>query len=172
MDSLLLNAVKKEEIKAKLIEFMENNNIAYKLIECCSCDRFCIDFSKDENDCKKYCCNSEITVITPNKDIIKIYPHEILYIAIENRKSVLYLINRKVETKYPFNYWKEILNEKIFAQPHNSYIVNLNHVDKVTNEIVVIKYKNEVYRVYTSKRKIGAFKKAFWEITSIKTNIE
>ena len=96
-----------------------------------------------------------------NKDICIVYPHEILYIAIEDRKSVLYLIDRKVETNYRLDHWKELLDLKTFAQPHHSFIVNLNYVDEVTKEWVKVKYRDKEYQVYTSSRKIGAFKKAF-----------
>ncbi len=161
MDSLVCNVAEKEATKAKLIEFMEQNDIAYNLLECCGCDRFCIDFSGEEKVCKKHCCNSGIIVQTSNKDICRIYPHEILYIAIEDRKSVLYLTDRKIETNYRLDHWKGILDLKIFAQPHHSFIVNLNYVDEVTKEWVKVKYRGSEYPVYTSSRKIGAFKKAF-----------
>ena len=161
MDSLVCNATEKEATKAKLIEFMEQNDIAYNLLECCGCDRFCIDFTGGENTCKRHCCNSGIIVQTINKDVCRIYPHEILYIAIEDRKSILFLINKKVETNKSLTYWKNILDLKSFAQPHHSFIVNLNYVDEVTKEWVKVKYRDTEYSVYTSSRKIGAFKKAF-----------
>lgn len=111
MDSLVCNATKKEETKAKLIAYMEQNDIAYNLLECCNCDRICIDFTK-EKSCEKYCCNSGIIVSTCNKDVCRIHPHEILYIAIENRKSVLYLAKGKVETNYLLGHLKKILDQK------------------------------------------------------------
>lgn len=161
MDSLVCNVAENGATKAKLIEFMEQNDIAYNLLECCGCDRFCIDFSGEENACKKHCCNSGIIVQTSCKDVCKIYPHEILYIAIEDRKSVLYLTDRKIETNYRLDHWKGILDLKVFAQPHHSFIVNLNYVDEVTKEFVKVKYGDKEYSVYPSLRKIGAFKKAF-----------
>ena len=163
MDLLVCNSAEKEVTKAKLIELMEQNDIAYNLLECCGCDRFCIDFSGKENACKKHCCNSGIIVQTSNKDVCRIYPHEILYIAIEARKSVLYLTNRKIETNYRLEHRTGILDLKVFAQPHHSFIVNLNYVDEVTKEWVKVKYRGTEYPVYTSSRKIGAFKKAFWK---------
>ena len=161
MDSLVCTAAEKEAIKAKLIEFMEQNDIAYNLLECCGCDRLCIDLSGEENACKKHCCNSGIILQTSNKDVCRIYPHEILYIAIEDRKSVLYLTDRKIETNYRLDHWKGILDLKVFAQPHHSFIVNLNHVDKITNEFVWIKYLDKLYRVYASQRKVRSFKSQF-----------
>ncbi len=164
MDSLAFNPAEKEEAKAKLIEFMEQNNITYRLSECCSCENLCIDFSLEEKTCKKYCCNSGIIVQTSNKELCKVYPHEILYIAIENRKSVLYLTHGRVETNHQLDHWKGILDLEIFAQPHHSFIVNLNYVDEITKEFVKVKYGNKEYSVYTSLRKIGAFKKAFLKL--------
>ncbi len=161
MDSLVYNAAEKEATKAKLIEILEQNDIAYNLLDCCDCDRFCFDLSGKENACRKHCCSSGIIVQASNKDIFRVYPHEILYIAIEDRKSVLYLTDRKIETNYHLDHWKNILDLKTFAQPHHSFIVNLNYVDEVTREWVKVKYRDKVYPVYTSLRKIGAFKKAF-----------
>ncbi len=155
------NMAEKEATKEKLIEFMEQNDIAYSLLECFGCDRFCINISGEETKCKKHCCNSGIIVQTCNKDVYRIYPNEILYIAIEYRKSVLYLTDRKMETNYRLEYWKDILDSKTFAQPHNSFIVNLNYVNEVAKEWVKVRYGEKEYLVYTSSRKIGAFKKAF-----------
>ena len=160
MDSLVCNAIEKQAAKAKLIEFMEQNDLEYNLVECCGCERFCIDFSGEKTTCPKHCCNSGIIVQTSGKDVCRVYPHNILYIAIENRKSVLYLTDRRVETNYQLDYWKGILNLKTFAQPHHSFIVNLKYVDEVTKDFVIIRYGEKEYQVYTSLRKIGAFKKA------------
>ena len=104
-----------------------------------------------------------IVVTKCNKDICRVYPHEIIYIAIEDRNSVLYLTNGKIETHYSMEHWKEVLDEKSFAQPHYSYIVNLHYVEEVTKDFVILRYGEEEYRVYTSMRKIGAFKKAVLE---------
>lgn len=104
-----------------------------------------------------------IVVTKCNKDICRVYPHEIIYIAIEDRKSVLYLTDGKIETHYSMEHWKETLDEKSFAQPHYSYIVNLHYVDEVTKDFVTIRCGEKEYKVYTSMRKIGAFKKALVE---------
>ena len=104
-----------------------------------------------------------IPVTAYNKDICIVYPHEIVYIAIEGRKSVMYLTDRKLETYHPIEHWKSVLDEKSFAQPHYSYIVKLNYVAVVTKDFVKVKYGDKEELVYTSSRKIGAFKKAVVE---------
>ena len=165
MNSLSFNTTEKKATKAKLIEFMEQNEIEYNLIDCCECDRFCIEINSEKNSGKNHYCNSGIIVQTSNKDVCRVYPCEILYIAIEDRKSVLYLTNKKIETNYHLEYWKDILDPKAFAQPHHSFIVNLNYVDEVTNEFVKVKHGDKKYSVYTSSRKIRAFKKAFLDFS-------
>ena len=163
MDLMVCNTEKNTDAQAeaKIIGVLEQLELDFEIIKCCGCDRVCIDLSGDKNTCKRYCCNSGIIVQTSSKDVCRIYPHEILYIAIEDRKSVLYLIDRKVETNYRLDHWKELLDLKTFAQPHHSFIVNLNYVGEVTKEWVKVKYRDKEYQVYTSSRKIGAFKKAF-----------
>ncbi len=161
MDSLVCNVTAKEETKSKLIGFMEENGIKYNLIECCEYERFCIDFSDKENTCKKYCCNSGIIIHASNKDVLRVYPNDILYIAIERRKSVLYLKNRRVETNYNIDHWLNLLDLKVFVQPHHSFIVNLNYVDEVNKDFVKVRYREKEYSVYTSSRKISTFKKSF-----------
>lgn len=59
MGSLVCNAAEKEATKAKLIEFMDQNDIEYNLLECCGCGRFCFDFSGEENACKKIVATQE-----------------------------------------------------------------------------------------------------------------
>lgn len=108
-----------------------------------------------------------LSVTMCNKDICRVYPHEILYIAIEDRKSVLCLTDRKIETHYSMEHWKDILDEKSFAQPHYSYLVNLNYVEEVTKDFVIVKYGEKEYKVYTSTRKIGAFKKTVMKFSGL-----
>lgn len=150
----------KEDVKIKIISVLEQSNITYGLIECGECGRICIDFSDEKAFGKSHCCDGEIVVLTSNKDVLRVYPQKILYIAIEGRKTVLYLTDKVIETNYPLDYWKNILNPKVFAQPHNSFIVNLSYVDEVNKEFVKIKHGDKCYSVYTSMRKIGNFKKA------------
>ena len=146
--------------KEEIIEILNLNCIPYNIIKCCDCETFCIPLCDDPN----YCRNTAIIVQTANKDICKVHPCEILYIAIENRRSVLYLSDKKIETSYPLIYWKGILDEKVFMQPHYSYIVNLNYVDEVTKDFVKIKCAGKEYSVYTSARKITAFKRAMLKL--------
>lgn len=153
---MAVKEIGKAKTKEDIIEILDAKNIAYNMTMCNGCERICISLGDEVN------CNSVIIVQTCNKDTVcRVYINEIMFIAIENRKSVLYLTDKKIETHYPIDYWKEKLNKEVFVQPHYSYIVNLNYVDEVTKDFVKIKYGNKEYSVYTSSRKISAFRKAF-----------
>lgn len=154
---MAVKEIEKAKTKAEIIEILDANGIDYRITTCEGCERICISFA--DTNCS---CNSAIIVQTCNKDVLcRVYLNEIMFIAIENRKSVLYLIDKKIETHYSIDYWKEKLDSEIFVQPHYSYIVNLNYVDEVTKDFVKIKYGDTEHSVYTSSRKIGAFRKAF-----------
>lgn len=148
--------------KEEITKILSSNDLSYFPVTYHGCKGLFIPTSDGEN-CRTY---PGISVITCNKDICRVYPHEILYIAIKYRKSVLYLMDRKIETRYPMKRWKAVLGEKSFAQPHYSYIVNLHYVEKVTKDFVILRYGEDEYKVYTSMRKIGAFKKAVAEFYS------
>lgn len=156
---MAVKEIRNAKTKAEIIQILDANDIDFQITTCGGCERICILFDGESNDCG----NSTITIQTCNKDIFRVYPHEILYIAIEYRKSVLYLTDRKIETNYHIDYWKRVLNNKCFAQPHYSYIVNLNYVTEVTKDFVILRNSDNEYKVYTSSRKIGAFKKAVVE---------
>lgn len=165
MDLMVCDAAEKiyTESEAKLISFLKECDLDFSIIECCGSNRLCINLDGNAKDCDRPCCSSDIIVQTSNKDECRIRQCDIIYIAIENRKSAVYVDGRRIETNYSLEHWKEILNPKIFAQPHSSFLVNLCYVEEVTKDFVKIKHKGKNYSVYTSSRKLASFKKAFLE---------
>ncbi len=163
MSSVVYDVAKKDETKAKVIKLLDDNEISFELTNCCGSTKICIDLSGKNASCKKICCSRDIIVQTSNKDVCRIHPSEIIYIAIENRKSAVYVDGKRIETNFSLEYWKDTLNPKIFAQPHSSYLVNLCYVEEVTKDFVKMKCKGKEYSVYTSTRKVNDFKKAFLE---------
>lgn len=157
------NEAERNLLEHKLIGFFEQNNITYDFTQCYNCDKICFAFSVDGKTPISYCYDFQLTVVTCKKEIYRIYPKDILYIAIENRKSVLYLTYGRIETSELLKYWIGVLNPRIFVQPHSSYIVNLNYVESVTKDYVKIRYMDTSFYVYTSFRKIKTFKKALVE---------
>ena len=144
------------------MEFLERNEIPYSLTENNDCESICIDLNFDNETFKSDFYYTPLMIETNDKDICRVYPYEIMHIAIEDRESVIYLIDKKViRTNYNISHWEDVLSSRCFKRPHHSYIVNLNYVIKVTKYFVYLKYKNNQYTIYTSQRKVRKFKKAF-----------
>lgn len=163
MGALIDNNINKnEKVKSVVLEFLEQNEIHYDIIEDNGCNEIRIDLNCEQQTCKNSCYYAPLILSTGNKDVCKIYPYEILYIAIEDRESVIYLIDKKtIRTNYNISHWEDVLSSNCFKRPHNSYIVNLNYVTEVTKDFVYLKYRNNEYSIYTSQRKVSKFKKAF-----------
>lgn len=163
MDLMVCDASEKNDVQAeaKLVDVLEQLGLNFKVIECCGSRKICINMNCDNEDCAKICCNSDIIVQTSTKDAVRIRQCDIIYIAIENRKSAVYVDGKRIETNYSLDYWKKSLNPKIFAQPHSSFLVNLCYVEEITKDFVKIKHKGKKYSVYTSSRKVNSFKNAF-----------
>lgn len=155
------NIDSKEKVKSTVLEFLEKNEIPYSITENDAFERICIDLNLDDTF-KSDFYYAPLVIETSDKDVCKVYPYEIMYIAIEDRESVLYLIDKKViRTNYNISHWEDILSPRCFKRPHHSYIVNLNYVTEVTQDYVFLKYRNNQYTIYTSQRKVRKFKKAF-----------
>ncbi len=152
----------KNEIKSTVVDFLNKTEIPYSMIEADGKELLCLDLNcgRQIYDNKPY--YTPISVLTSDKNVCKIYPYEIMYVAIENRESVLHLINeRNIKTNYNISHWNETLPADCFARPHNSFIVNLNYVTEVTRNFVYLKYNDFTDSVYTSQRKVAKFKKIF-----------
>lgn len=166
MDLMVYDVSKKldAEVEAKLIAFLKEHGLDFKITECSKSAAIPIDSNDTNSFLVKPCCSSDIIIQTSEKTVSRIHPCDIIYIAIENRKSAVYVDGKRIQTNYPLSFWKESLDSKIFAQPHSSFLVNLCYVDKVTKDFVEIKHKGKEYSVYTSSRKLNNFKKAFYAL--------
>lgn len=156
------NIDSKEKVKSTVLEFLEKNEIPYSLKDNEDYESIHIDLNFDDETFKSDFCYTPLIVETSDRDVCKVYPYEIMHIAIEDRESVLYLIDKKViRTDYNISHWEDVLSSRCFKRPHHSYIVNLNYVTEVTQDYVYLKYKNNQYTIYTSQRKVRNFKNAF-----------
>ena len=82
--------------KQEITEILNSNDLTCFPVTYHGCKGLFITASGSEN----YRTYAGISVTTSNKDVCRVYLHKILYIAIEDRKSVLYLTDRKIETHY------------------------------------------------------------------------
>lgn len=152
----------KEKVKSVVLEFLEKNEIPYYLTNNDASESIRIDLNFDNETLKSDFYYAPLIVETSDRDVCKVYPYEIMHVAIEDRESVLYLIDKKViRTSYNISHWEDVLSSRCFKRPHHSYIVNLNYVTEVTQDYVFLKYRNNQYSIYTSQRKVRKFKKAF-----------
>lgn len=152
----------KEKVKSIVLEFLEKNEIPYSLTKNNDFESICIDLNFENEIFKSDFYYAPLIVETSDRDVCKVYPYEIMYITIEDRESVLYLIDKKaIRTNYNISHWEDVLSLRCFKRPHHSYIVNLNYVTEVTQDYVYLKYRNNQYTIYTSQRKVAKFKKAF-----------
>ncbi len=165
MDFKVCDATEKNDAQAeaKLIGALKECGLNFEITKCYGRNKLCINLNGNDEVGDRQCCNSDIIVQTSSKDVCRIHPCDIIYIAIEDRKSAVYVDGRRIETNYSLNYWKKSLNPEIFAQPHSSFLVNLCYVEEITKDFVKIKHKGKEYSVYTSSRKLNSFKKAFLE---------
>ena len=164
MDLKVCDAAENTDAQAeeRLMGILRESGLNFEITKCFGNERFCVVLNS-EGACDGQCCNSDVIVQTSNKDVCRIHPCDIIYIAIEDRKSAVYIDGKRIETNYSLSYWKKLLNPKMFAQPHSSFLVNLSCVDEITKDFVKIKHKGKAYSVYTSSRKLNSFKKAFLE---------
>ena len=162
MDMLINKPECNDSIKSIVAEFLEKNEIPYSAIEPDSTGKICIDLEIGCEILRNKNYYTPLIMTMSNKDVCKIYPYEIMYIDIEGRESVIHLIKGTTfKTNYNISYFEGILPKNCFARPHNSYLVNFDYVTEVTREFVYLKYKEIEHSVYTSQRKVSAFKKAF-----------
>ena len=103
-------------------------------------------------------------VLETNSEILSIREDEIVYIVSKLKKAEILkndgsIMNSPLSKKK----WAEILSyNNIFAMPHGSYIVNLDHVRQIKDDYIIVECKTgKKEKIYCSKRFISDFKKAF-----------
>ena len=75
--------------------------------------------------------NSEVlTIVSEDKGIFKVALNEIMYIEVYRRNTKIVTTKETITTKLPLKYFKDKMTDLSFVIPHNSYIVNLNFVDR------------------------------------------
>ena len=77
--------------------------------------------------------------IKTGKEYQKIDISKIQFIKSDGDYTHLYLTNGKHLASHPLKYWLDKLDATIFCQIHKSYLVNVQHISKVTGNQVYIK---------------------------------
>ncbi|MGL5352754.1 MAG: LytR/AlgR family response regulator transcription factor, partial [Clostridium sp.] len=104
--------------------------------------------------------NKEKTCISASKEgcMIKVLISEITYMEISERKISIHTDKDVYFSNLSIDYWNGVLANHNFAKPHNSYLVNLNHIIALDKEKITL---SDGYNLYMSKRKYKEFKDVF-----------
>ncbi|MCI2113090.1 MAG: LytTR family DNA-binding domain-containing protein [Ruminococcus sp.] len=106
-------------------------------------------------------------LLTDGSTSQRIYVRDILYITIHKRKTLVVTKSEEIISDRSLGEWKEILPDACFAQPHYSYIVNLQNIEKLEKDNIILKKNNnETVNVKISQRKYKDFKNHFFDYIS------
>ncbi|BDR83364.1 response regulator, virR [Clostridium tetani] len=95
-----------------------------------------------------------------NGNIKKILISSIKYLEISNRKVIIHTDSGNYISTYKLKYWNEKLSSFSFANPHSSFLVNMNYVMEMDREKVTLL---DGEYIYFSQRKFKNFKEKFIE---------
>lgn len=99
--------------------------------------------------------------------VARVYTKDILYITISKRKTLVVTKHGEYHSDKTLDEWKSELDSKCFAQPHYSYIVNLQNVYKIEKgEVLLLKNNGELISVKITQRRITPFKNQFFDYLS------
>jgi DNA-binding LytR/AlgR family response regulator len=102
----------------------------------------------------------EIFTVTKKAEIINFEISDILYFEINNRILTLYYEGGSIEFYEKIEDIQKQLEDKNFIRPHRSYLVNLEHVFKVTKNEVILKNGKAIK---ISRLKVAQIKEEFME---------
>ena len=89
---------------------------------------------------------------------MRISAENIVYVEIERRKTKIVTDKKEYYTTHTLDYFKERLVSSVFAQPHKSYIVNLNYITAYERTGIVL---DDKYKIPVSRSKQTEFHTAF-----------
>jgi len=83
--------------------------------------------------------------------------NRVLFIRSDNKKSTILLDDlRSLETNHMLKWYQEQLPKKFFFRCHRSYIINCQHIDSYSWNVIIIKTK---FLVPISRQKSIPFRK-------------
>lgn len=120
-------------------------------------------FSGLDSAMKYYSENTKVLFVN-GIDSGRVYVKDILFVSIYKRKTMIVTKNEEIISNQTLEHWKEVLGNVSFAQPHYSYLVNLENIEKIKNGIIVFE-KNNKEKIYVkiSQRLNKEFKNKFFD---------
>lgn len=113
--------------------------------------QLCLCISEIEKNRKSY------MIATYKGDTNKIAISSILYIETEGRNTIIHTINETYKSNLGINKLEKELEDKNFVRCHNSFLINLEHINKI--DASSVKLYN--YEVPVSRHKIKELKLRF-----------
>lgn len=101
---------------------------------------------------------AEIRLMDPDNGVDTIKIDDIIYLEIMQRKTKIVTKDKTYYSKSNLNDWRERLNKSYFESPHNSFIVNTNHITNFGKDHIILDGDHLVPIAY---RKKAEFKKKF-----------
>ena len=112
--------------------------------------------------------SSESIVVETANGSYRISSRDILYIAIEGRKTRIVTGKGKYKCVNNLDYWKKIfLGNNSFAQPHYSFIVNLRNVTNFSRTEITLTLDDKVETVPISRGHYNDFREAFFNYVGV-----
>lgn len=69
----------------------------------------------------------------------KIYYHDILYIEIMQRHSLIHTVGKEIfKTTYTLKHWEELFRNAYLAQSHRAFLVNLQNIATLNNDEILL----------------------------------
>ena len=107
---------------------------------------------------KIYMASDRKVVVETKAGVYSVAVEKIVMVEAVNRKVILYTLKREFECVQPIKYWAEQLTDKCFFQPHRSFIVNMQYVQKFDNHLISLDGDRIAY---LTRRKYKEFKDAY-----------
>lgn len=122
-----------------------------------------IDKLQNENDENyKDLENSDVISLSKNGALYPIIKNKIVLVTIENRELVIKTLNGEFIYNKTISCFEKKLNDKSFFRAHRSYLINLNHIEKIIpwfNSTYKVKMKNIEEEIPISRSSVKEFKK-------------
>lgn len=110
---------------------------------------------------ERYVRNTRVIDID-GSNIQRVYVKDILYITINRRKTQLITKYGEFKSDNTMDEWKNILKDLNFAQPHYSYLVNLQNILGIEKDIIIMENNNkDKISIKIAQRKYSEFRRMF-----------
>jgi len=111
----------------------------------------------------KYNLQNQTILLDSEDDSIPVFTQDILFICIQGRATQVKTKSCEYPSRKTLAQWQDELSQGLFAQPHQSYLVNLQHVSSLRKREVRLTEDNKGNHVFVpvSQRRYAAFKESF-----------